>query len=303
MDMDLNDGKATITDAGVLLLDGDVGLTGTRITKIWADDLTVTNAINGGVTGNAGTVSTITGLAPDTATTAAAQANITSLGTLTGLSVDGAVTINETGADVDLRVEGVGVTHALFVDGANGNVGIGAAPTVNMTGLSIEAGSLTIKETTTPTADADYGKIYTKADNLLYFQDGAGVEHPMATKAYAVQTITQPTTDTLTTAEVVNTKISNYGQTVANIQTLPALTADVNFIAIIGTAGAGAFSIKAGPSDKIYLNGTALDDGDKVTNATPAVGDYITGFTFQTGASSYDLILRTGVGTWIDGGA
>ena len=303
MDMDLNDGKATITDAGVLLLDGDVGLTGTRITKIWADDLTVTNAINGGVTGNAGTVSTITGLAPDTATTAAAQANITSLGTLTGLSVDGAVTINESGVDVDLRVEAVGVTHALFVDGANGNVGVGLAPTVNMTGLSIEAGSLTIKETTTPTADADYGKIYTKSDNLLYFQDGAGVEHPMATKAYAVQTITQPSTDTLTTAKIVNTKISNYGQTVANIQTLPTLTADVNFIGMVSSASVGALSFKAGPTDRIQLNGTWLDDGDKVTNSAPAVGDYITGFSIQVGATSYDLIMRTGVGTWIDGDA
>ena len=29
----------------------------------------------------------------------------------------------------------------------------------------------------TPSAVADYGKIYTKSDNLLYFQDGAGVEH------------------------------------------------------------------------------------------------------------------------------
>jgi hypothetical protein len=32
-------------------------------------------------------------------------------------------------------------------------------------------------ETTTPSARADYGAIYTKNDNNLYFQDGAGVEH------------------------------------------------------------------------------------------------------------------------------
>ena len=47
---------------------------------------------------------------------------------LTGLSSfdpDGAVTINDTGADVDFRVEGSGETHALFVDGATGNVGLG----------------------------------------------------------------------------------------------------------------------------------------------------------------------------------
>ena len=49
-----------------------------------------------------------------------------------------------------------------------------------MAGLSIEAGLLTIKETATPTADADYGKVYCKNDNKIYFQDGAGVEHEIA---------------------------------------------------------------------------------------------------------------------------
>lgn len=41
-------------------------------------------------------------------------------------------------------------------------------------------GVVTVKETTTPTAVADYGKIYTKSDNKLYFQDGAGTEHEIA---------------------------------------------------------------------------------------------------------------------------
>ena len=47
---------------------------------------------------------------------------------LTGLSSfnpDGAVTINESGADVDFRVESDTNTHALFVQGSDGNVGIG----------------------------------------------------------------------------------------------------------------------------------------------------------------------------------
>ena len=45
-------------------------------------------------TGQAATVATIAGLAPNTATTAAAQTNITSLGTLTGLTVGGDLTVN-----------------------------------------------------------------------------------------------------------------------------------------------------------------------------------------------------------------
>jgi len=37
-----------------------------------------------------------------------------------------------------------------------------------------------LSETTTPTAIANYGKVYCKSDNKLYFQDGAGVEHEVA---------------------------------------------------------------------------------------------------------------------------
>ena len=62
----------------------------------------------------------------------------------------------------------------------NGNVGIGVVPPANTAGLVIEKGSVSLKEITTPTADTNYGKIYTKTDNKLYFQDGAGTEHEIA---------------------------------------------------------------------------------------------------------------------------
>lgn len=54
-------------------------------------------------------------------------------------------------------------------------LGIGAGASANADVL-LEGGKLMLKETTTPTADAGYGKIYTKSDNMLYFQDGAGLE-------------------------------------------------------------------------------------------------------------------------------
>jgi len=64
----LSDGTGGI-DTKSVVINGDLGLTGTRITKGWFTDLQVTNAIAGSVTGNAATVSTITGLAPDTQNT------------------------------------------------------------------------------------------------------------------------------------------------------------------------------------------------------------------------------------------
>ena len=56
------------------------------------------------------------------------KASISDAGLLTtsgGASLDGAVTINESGADVDFRVESDDNTNMLFVDGGNDAVGIG----------------------------------------------------------------------------------------------------------------------------------------------------------------------------------
>jgi len=115
--------------------------------------------------------------------------------------------------------------------------------------------------------------------------------------------VTQPATDTLTAQEVRNTIISNQGQSAENTQTLPAAAAGLNALFVIATAGAGAFHVKAGASDKIYFDGTALDDADKVSCATPAVGDMLSLVTFKSGASTYDWIAQTVAGTWTDGGA
>lgn len=133
----------------------------------------------------------------------------TSIGSAAG-TVDGVLHLDNGASDTDLVIEKDAATQARIVfhnagseeasisydasedmtfttaAAANsfnfigGNVSIGLVPTTNMVGLSIEAGVVTIKETTTPTADTDYGKVYTKNDNKLYFQDGAGVEHEIA---------------------------------------------------------------------------------------------------------------------------
>ena len=63
---------------------------------------------------------------PDaTGTLLTADGDGSSLTGLSSFNPDGAVTINDTGADVDFRVEGSGEANALFVQGSDGNVGIG----------------------------------------------------------------------------------------------------------------------------------------------------------------------------------
>jgi len=52
--------------------------------------------------------------------------------------------------------------------------------TITKDEMTFEGGVLSLLETSTPSADGSYGKIYTKNDNKLYFQDGAGSEHELA---------------------------------------------------------------------------------------------------------------------------
>ena len=69
--------------------------------------------------------------------------NITTSGTT---SLDGAVVINDSGNDVDFRVESSAVTNALFVDGSTGRVGIGTtspASTLHVNGNTRLSGYLT----------------------------------------------------------------------------------------------------------------------------------------------------------------
>ncbi len=51
---------------------------------------------------------------------------------------------------------------------------------LDSTGMILANGVLALKETTTPSAVSTYGRIYTKTDNKIYFQDGAGTEHEIA---------------------------------------------------------------------------------------------------------------------------
>ena len=96
-------------------------------------------------------------------------------------SIDGALVVNDSAADKDFRVETDTSEYAFEINGGNNNVSI------NATGVSAHYdlglfgdGTLCMTESATPTADTNYGKVYCKNDNKLYFQDGAGSEHELA---------------------------------------------------------------------------------------------------------------------------
>jgi len=74
---------------------------------------------------------------------------------------DAAQVFNDTGADVDFRIEGVGNANALFVQGSDGNVGIGGAPNFP---LSV------IAPTSSSTAIAHFQNTGTTSPSGLYVQ-------------------------------------------------------------------------------------------------------------------------------------
>jgi len=84
--------------------------------------------------------------------------------------------VDNTG-EIQIIPQKAGVNVTSLVCKSSGAVGIGTASPSIYADLTLYNGKLCLKETTTPTADTNYGKIYTKNDNKLYFQDGDGTEH------------------------------------------------------------------------------------------------------------------------------
>ena len=93
---------------------------------------------------------------------------------------DAAQTFNDSGADVDFRIESNNNANTFFVDGGTDRVGIGT--TTPVTDLTIE-GPITIKEQADADSDtAAYGQIWvnTATPNQLYFTDDAGYDQKVA---------------------------------------------------------------------------------------------------------------------------
>ena len=104
----------------------------------------------------------------------------------TGLIADGASVFNETGVDVDFRIESDDNANMLFVDGGNDRVGIVIA--TPKTALTVE-GALTLKERAeADTNTASYGHLWvdTAAPNELYFTNDAGVDQALASTGKAI---------------------------------------------------------------------------------------------------------------------
>lgn len=211
-----------------------IGLTGTRISKGWFTDVEVTNAIAASITGNAATVTTITGLAPDTATTQAAQAAITSVGSLTSLDVVGNITVGGTVDGRDIASDGG------KLDGIEAAADVTDTANVNAAGATMNA------DTTLA------GNGYFLDDDAFAANDATKVASQQSIKAYvdtqdaaltrtlqqvfdAGQTITIADTDNQTLAITNNDTTNNpVSVTLTNNTTNDGITIDQ--VGILGAA-------------------------------------------------------------------
>ncbi len=121
------------------------------------------------------------------------------------------------------------------------------------------AGILSIHETTTPAAVDDYGKIYTKSDNNLYFQDGAGNEKELGiTDTHYGEMFMYESTG----VETIGQTDQYYGVSgefeVGDVE---------NFSFVAGQADDGTATITDNGSSKVKVTetGHTLSDGDYVT--------------------------------------
>jgi len=91
--------------------------------------------------------------------------------------------INPNQANIDFRYDGDTSAAVLYANAGTENVTINGTKGLSDANFDLcldGDGVLCMQETTTPTATANYGKVYCKTDDKLYFQDGAGAEHEIA---------------------------------------------------------------------------------------------------------------------------
>ena len=160
----------------------------------------------------------------------------------------------------------------------------------NEVGDITSTGFLELAEQAAPgTPATGFGRIYPKTDGWLYFLDDAGTEYEVTKNSMFTEL--HSSSHTLSAIECYG---AVYYVNAAATLTLPAVATGMHLT--VATVGAVAVNVKAGPSDLIYLDGIALDDGDKITNSSSAGN--ISVLTYYSADGWY-----AATDGWADGGA
>jgi len=112
----------------------------------------------------------------------------------------------------------------------------------------------------------------------------------------------------LTATECSDSLITNKGWDGADDQTftLPAASAGLKFkfLAVIASGGtADTYFDTEGATTNIYLDGTAVGDGQRVWTQQPAIGESIIFHTFTIDGTNYEWAADSCNGVWEDKGS
>lgn len=163
---------------------------------------------------------------------------------------------------------------------------------------------LNLKEITTPTAKADFGAVYTKSDNKMYFQDGAGVEHTVQLTNEAEGEMYIYDNAVATVVETANTPVMVRGIIAGNLSSFTFDAGSTGAITAFSD-GTGKVNVASGThgletGDHISIRGTTNYNGiweiTKIDNDNFSIPDT---WVANDGASDWDegSHLIAGVGT------
>lgn len=175
--------------------------------------------------------------------------------------------------DYAINQSATGAATGVIIDGTLTSEGDGSSGTGNnLLSMRIagtekvafdNTGVLFQAETTTPTARTNYGAVYPKSDNILYFQDGAGVEKAIQTGSIDYGEMGNVYGSSAT--EIIPSANEWRAMNHANITgSAPHLSSGFSFVA--GSEGSGTTTTAdSGNSINIADAAHGLADGDLVT--------------------------------------
>lgn len=240
-------------DGANFQLTGDIGSTGTRITKGWFTDLQVTNAIAGSITGNAATVTTnanltgvVTSVGNATAIADAALSIAKTSGLQTALDGKQATITFGTGVQTALGVNIGSAGAPVLFNGAGGTPSSLTGTNITGTASGLTAGAVTNATLTTAlTVNTGTVTLIGNVANTSVLTIGAGAVSVSGSNT-GDQTTISGNAGTATTLQNTRTIWGQNFNGSANVTgTLALGTADLTLTGSIGATGARATKVWA----------------------------------------------------------
>lgn len=303
---------------------GIIGSTGTRIVKIWAIDLTVTNSIAGSVTGTAATVTGATQASITSAANLVTIGTVTSGGLGTGAVIGGVTMTLGSDASFDIYYRSAGGVLTRLANGTTGQylaATTSAAPSWGSPAASLTVGTSAISSGTTTRILYDNAGVLgeytiTGTGTVVAMQGSPSLTTPTITTS-AIITNNALGTSTAIGLQVTNTTAAAAGaqQVSPSIQwtgqgwktTATAATQTVDFLAYVlpvqGAANPTAeWHLRSqvnggGFTDKLVVN----TKGDVGIGGSPNIGGY-TGNTLSLLGGSTNIPVFEGIRTDSSGG-